>query len=467
MDTPSSDSISLAQAVSEALRLPLEHMPDPLPLCPLPGAFFAEIVPPGSKSLTNRLLVLAALAGGESVIRRPLVEADDVRVMMRGLAQLGADVLLREEDDGTPYLRVIGVHGLPLGNVKLALENSGTSVRFLSAMGALADGPVTLDGTSRMRQRPIDELVTALRSLHLRVEDLGEHGFPPIRVHGVPDAKLLGGRVSFETPASSQFISALLMIAPWTEQGIDVSISGEVTSLSYIQMTVGLMQQLGADIEHVPDFSRIHVKPVEIEPFDIIVEPDASGATYFWAAAALNPDSVCRVPYISPVSWQGDARFVNTLGAMGAIPEIMDDAIMIETPRPELPLRGVGVDFSSMPDAAMTLASCAVFAEGPTVITGLRTLRDKECDRIEATRAELEKIGAVIEASDTALRITPPETWTDEPVEFDTYDDHRMAMALALVGLRRPNVFIRNPVCVAKTYPEFWRDLSRLYEAAL
>ncbi|MHC4976524.1 MAG: 3-phosphoshikimate 1-carboxyvinyltransferase [Planctomycetota bacterium] len=467
MDTPSPDSISLAQAVTEVLRMPLDQMPDPLPLCPLPGPFFAEVCPPGSKSMTNRLLVLAALAGGESVIRRPLVDADDVRVMMRGLAQLGADVLLREDDDGTACVLVSGVGGQPLGNVKLSLENSGTSVRFLAALGALANGPVTIDGNARMRQRPVDELVTALRGLQVRVENLGEHGFPPIRVHGVEDVVFHGGRVTFDSPASSQFISALLMIGPWTEQGIDVTITGEVTSSSYIQMTVGLMKQLGADVEHVHDFSRIHIKPVPIEPFEITVEPDASGATYFWGAAALSPDSVCRIPHVSPVSWQGDARFVNTLGAMGAIPEIMDDAILVEAPRPDRPLRGVGVDCSNMPDAAMTLACCCVFAQGPSVLTGLRTLRDKECDRIEATKTELEKIGAVVEASGSGMRIVPPETWTDVPVEFDTYDDHRMAMALSLVGLRRPNVFIRNPSCVAKTYPGYWSDLARVYEAAL
>jgi 3-phosphoshikimate 1-carboxyvinyltransferase len=467
MQAPSPDSISLAQAVREVLMLPLEQLPDPLPLCPIPGPFFAEVSPPGSKSLTNRLLTLAALADGESIIRKPLSDAQDVRVMMKGLAQLGADVLLREDDHNNTYIRVIGVGGSPIGNVRLALENSGTSMRFLTAVAALADGPIMLDGSDRMRQRPIDELTSSLRALQVRVEDLAKYGFPPIRVHGVPKTTLKGGRVTISSPASSQFISALLMIAPWTSEGIDLSITGEVTSAAYVQMTVGLMQQLGAEIEHAPDLSRIHVSPQPIAPFEITVEPDASGATYFWAASAICPESICRIPSISPVSWQGDVRFVNTLGAMGAIPEIMDDAIMVEAPLEEDPLRGVGVDCSNMPDAAMTLAVASVFAQGPTVITGLRTLRDKECDRIEATRIELEKIGATVEASATALRITPPQTWTDEPVEFDTYDDHRMAMALSLIGLRRPNVFIKNPACVAKTYPAYWKDLARLYEAAL
>lgn len=456
-----------AAELIETLRGPLEHLPDPLALSPIPGSFHARVSPPGSKSITNRLLVLAALAEGESLLIRPLVEADDSRVMMRGLAQLGADILPTETDAGQAALRVIGVGGKPLSGATLRLENSGTSVRFLAAAAALADGPVTIDGSTRMRERPIDDLSSMLRSLRVRVEDLGKRGYPPLRIHGVPDAQLQGGKISVVSPKSSQFVTALMLIAPWTAEGIEISIRGEVTSRSYIQMTTALLRRLGGEVEMSPDCSTIRVGARPLAPFEMLVEPDVSGASYFWAAGAICPESACETPGASPTSLQGDTRFVNTLAAMGALPHALPDSIAVEAPEEGEPLRGVGADMSGMPDAAMTLAVAACFARSPTVMAGVQTLRVKECDRIAATQAELSKIGAKVEATDRLMRITPPASWSDEPVVFETYDDHRMAMALALLGLRRPNVSIANPQCVAKTYPTFWSDLSSLYEAAL
>jgi len=456
-----------AERTMEILRTPLEHLPDPLPLSPIPGHFHAEVSPPGSKSVTNRLLVLAALASGESMLRGPLVEADDARVMMRGLAQLGADILPAETPAGGAALKVIGVGGKPLEGATLGLENSGTSVRFLAAVAALAGGPVTIDGSTRMRERPIDELGAMLRSLRVRVEDLGKRGYPPLRVHGVPDATLQGGKVTVASPKSSQFVTALMLIAPWTVDGVTISITGEVTSKPYIRMTASLLRRLGGEVEVSADCRAIRVGPKPLGGFDIVVEPDASGATYFWAAGAICPQSICGVPGCSPTSLQGDTRFVNTLGAMGAHPHALPAGISVESPDDGEALRGVGADMSGMPDAAMTLAATACFAASPTVIAGVHTLRHKECDRIAATQAELAKVGAGVEATDRMMRITPPVRWTDEPVLLETYDDHRMAMALALLGLRRPNVLIANPQCVAKTYPTFWSDLAKVYEAAL
>jgi 3-phosphoshikimate 1-carboxyvinyltransferase len=456
-----------AERTVEILRSPLEHLPDPLPLSPIPGPFHAEVSPPGSKSITNRLLVLAALAAGESRLRRPLVEADDARVMMRGLAQLGADILPDTGPRGEPALRVIGVGGRPLPGGTLHLENSGTSVRFLAAAAALASGPVAIDGSTRMRERPIDDLTAMLRSLRVRVEDLGQRGFPPLRIHGVPDVPLRGGKVTVTNPKSSQFVTALMLIGPWTTDGVEIAITGEVTSKSYIRMTAALLRRLGAEIRVSPDCRSITVGPKPIAPFETTVEPDASGATYFWAAGAICPQSICGVPGVSPTSLQGDARFVNTLAAMGAMPHALPSGISVEAPDDGEMLRGIGADMSLMPDAAMTLAAVACFARTPSVMAGVQTLRVKECDRIAATQAELAKVGAAVEATDRLMRITPPVKWTDEPVLFETYDDHRMAMSLALIGLRRPNVLIANPQCVAKTYPTFWSDLAALYEAAL
>lgn len=449
----------------DLLSRPLAELPDPLPLSPLPGPFHASVRPPGSKSITNRLLVLAALAGGQSAIRGALVDADDARAMMRGLAQFGADVLRKDAPDGVPSLVVDGVGGKPIGGVTVKLGGSGTSVRFLTALAALADGPVTIDGDERMRERPIDELTSALRALRVRVEDMGERGRPPIRVHG--DGVMAGGKARFTSPKSSQFISSLLLVAPWTTNGVEILTEGEVTSAPYIEMTLSLLRRLGGVVECASDYSRIFVGPGPIAPFTIDVEPDASGASYFWAAGMICPDSVCLVPGLSPVSLQGDIRFVNTLGAMGALIDATPTCVGVEAPAPGEPIRGVGANLAGMPDVAMTAAVCAAFATGPTVLTGLRTLRDKECDRLEATRAELTKIGAGVEVEDGLLRVTPGPSLGDSPVVFETYNDHRMAMSLALIGLRRPNVQIKDPGCVAKTYPTFWSDLARLYDAAL
>jgi 3-phosphoshikimate 1-carboxyvinyltransferase len=458
------DSSEQAAATRDLLRTPLDKLPDPLPLSPLPGPFHVTLRPPGSKSITNRLLVLAALCKGRSTLRGALVDADDAHAMLRGLAQLGVDIMPADDEEGA-RLVIDGVGGRPLGGATLQLGASGTSVRFLTGVAALADGPIIIDGDERMRERPISELTIALRAMQVRVEDLGERGFPPIRLHS--QQACTGGRAHFKSPKSSQFVTALMLIAPWTEKGVEVVIEGEKTSLPYIRMTAKLLRAVGAEIEHAPDFSTVKIEPQPIEPFELTIEPDASGASYFWASAVLNPGSVCRVRDLNGMSLQGDARFVNVLGAMGGLVDADADGLQLEAPLDGEVIRGAGFSLDSMPDVAMTAASVACFADRHSIFTGLRTLRDKECDRLQAMETELRRIGAAIETTDDTIRIQPPDSMTDEPVEFETYNDHRMAMSLALIGLRRPNISIRNPYCVAKTYPSFWADLSSLYDAAL
>jgi len=450
----------------ETLRRPLGAMPDPLPLAPIPGPFEAVVRPPGSKSLTNRALALASLAGGVSMLYRPLLDADDVRVMTAGLARFGAVVREDADDPDLPAFRVEGVAGHPRGAGELNLENAGTAVRFLSAVAGLADGATTIDGSPRMRQRPIDGLVAALRAMKVRVEYLGEYGHPPVRIEPPADGgPLVGGNLHLPTQASSQFISALLMIGPWTSEGVSIELPATPPSASYVRMTVELLRRLGARHASASEDARsLVVAPGPLRGFDIEIEPDASGATYLLAAAALTPGARVTIPDLHSGSLQGDTMFVRTLARMGAEAEVGSQSVSVRGPAG---LAGVEADFSDMPDAAMTLAALAVFADGPTTITGLGSLPVKECDRLAATVSELTKVGAGVRATGESLTVEPiPPSARDEPVVFDTYHDHRMAMALSLVGLRRPNVAVRDPACVAKTYPGYWRDLARLYALA-
>lgn len=492
------------------LSVPLDRLPDPLPIMPVSGPFDAAIRPPGSKSLTNRMLLLAGLAEGESVLRGALADADDAERMIDALERLGARV--RREGAGGCDLRVRGVGGrwrVGGAGAALNLNNAGTATRFLCAAALLADGPVTIDGNARMRHRPIGELVAALERLGARAEYLGRPACPPVRITP-PERLPVAPSVELPTTLSSQFISALLLVGPWVEGGLTVRLTGPATSASYIEMTLGLLERLGASAWSAAELrvlragagdARARAGRAGIDPFDAHVEPDASGATYFWAAAAMVPGARCLVEGIGRDSLQGDAQFPRVLARMGAVVDGADArGIAVRGPQT---LRGIEADLSDMPDAAMTLAAAACVARGPTTIRGVRTLRVKETDRIAALQTELAKVGARVDAVDAdTIRVTPPDAGvqagavaspgagsgsTGGPrgavggaeggaspggphagggvarVEFDTYDDHRMAMALALIGLRRANVHVRNPACVAKTYPTFWRDWARLH----
>lgn len=459
-------------------------MPDPLSIQPASRPFDAVIRPPGSKSLTNRALLLAALAHGTSTIRHPLVDADDARRMLEAIVRLGARVEPRGD-----VVVVTGVGGQWRTGpepVTLDLGNAGTATRFLAAAAMLApreSGGIIIDGNARMRQRPIGELAAALQAVGVRTRSLGAEGYPPL--HVLPaDPGALNAEVEFSRTASSQFVSALLLVAPWLPRGLTVRFTEPPTSASYIDMTIALLRRCGAQAKS-GDLSlpgAVTVFPTitpgaageqrGLRGFTYEVEPDASGAAPFWAAAALVPGSRVLVPGLwleggaGPCSLQGDARFVRVLHRMGAQVELAPGGIAVRGDR----LLGIDVDLLQMPDTAMALATIMCFADGPSRISGLRTLRVKETDRIAALVTELSKIGARIEpfaaAQDEGLTITPvpPSSRNDSStVEFETYDDHRMAMALALAGLRRGGVVIRDPGCVGKTYPGFWKDFARLH----
>ncbi len=455
---------------------PLEQLPDPLPIPTIDLAtppLRACLRPPGSKSLTNRVLMLAALAQGESRLTGALTDADDARQMLLALTLLGAGIKRTGEDEIT----IQGVGGrwpVPKEGIALDLQNAGTATRFLAAASALATGPITIDGNARMRQRPIGELAAVLPALGLQIEYLNTPGSPPLRLTpAMHTPKHVA--IELQTTQSSQFISALLMLGPWLEGGITLRLQGEVTSPPYISMTLRLLDRLGAQVRMSENLRVLRVGPptlrkLGLRAFEYAVEPDASGATYFWAAGAMLPGASVGIEGLSADSLQGDSKFPELLERMGARVEATPAGVTtIHAPQK---LTRIDADMTDMPDATMTLAAVCTFAPGRSVLRGLRTLRVKETDRIAALQAELRKVGVRVEhdvsEDPDALSITPPDTGIDctpaaPPVEFDTYDDHRMAMSLALIGLRRPNCLIRDPACVRKTYPTFWADLVRLY----
>lgn len=454
----------------DLLVLPLDRLPDPLPLPTCHAPFHTIVHPPGSKSLTNRALLLATLATGTSALRRPLIDAIDARVMIEAVRSLGARVDMSPTEGGDT-LCVTGTGGRLRGEVRLVLENAGTATRFLTAAACLADAAVEIDGSPRMRERPIGELIAMLRSIGVRIDELGAAGAVPLKIYPIRDGQT-SDRIEVGPTQSSQFVSALLMIAPFLPFGLELRFTGAATSPSYIEMTVGLMKRVfGARVQGSINEGAIRVEPGPMCAAECTIEADASGATYFWAAAAVTPGASVRVLGIpGSDSLQADHAFADLLAQMGAVVTRERDSVSV---RGTGEVRPIEADLSLMPDTAMTLAAVACFADGPSILHGLRTLRVKETDRLAALHNELTKIGATADVfsnnGDESLRIVPPPcgvrgSGRTTPVVFDTYDDHRMAMALSIITLHRPGVVMRDPKCVGKTYPTFWKDWALLFE---
>ena len=425
---------------------------------PFSKPFSTTVTPPGSKSLTNRALVLAALADGPCAVSNVLF-ADDTVVMVDCLRRLGFDVTV---DEATRTAKVLGRGGaIPAAAAELFCGNSGTTIRFLTALCALGRGTYTLDGVPRMRQRPIRELADLLHNLAARIEYAGEPGFPPVRVlaDGLP-----GGWVRFGRSPSSQFLSALLQVAPYARHEVRVHLEPNQTSWPYVAMTMRLMDEFGVTPhlirdELTGDPRQIIIPQDRYHPTHYRVEPDASGASYFLAAAAIHPGSKITVEGLGKQSLQGDVGFADVLHRMGADLVFGKDFITVAgTDRFE----GIDVDLSAMPDTAQTLAVAALFAAGTTRLRGLHTLRVKETDRVAATAAELRKLGADVDVEGDDLVIDPPEDGRLRPAAIDTYDDHRMAMSFALAGTKSAGVTIRDAGCVSKTYPTYFEDLAKL-----
>jgi 3-phosphoshikimate 1-carboxyvinyltransferase len=432
-------------------------MPD-VTLQPVTMPFAASITPPGSKSLTNRALVLAALADGASTLSNVLF-ADDTNVMLDCLGRLGFDLRV---DRQANTVRVGGLAGkLPNDTAELFCGNSGTTIRFLTALCALGRGRYQLDGIPRMRQRPIGDLVVLMKNLGVRVDYPVQPGFPPVLVHA---DGLAGGIARFGGSQSSQFLSAVLQVAPYARHEVHIDLDGPQTSWPYVAMTMRLMDEFHVIPELVRDPATGEPRRIIIphghpyRPTDYAIEPDASNATYFLAAAAIHPGAKVTVEGLGKRSLQGDVGFADVLHRMGADLLFGPDFITVIGPER---LQGIDVDLSAMPDTAQTLAVAALFAEGPTTITGLHTLRVKETDRVAALAAELTKLGAEVDVQGDDLTIHPPENGP-RPAAIHTYDDHRMAMSFALAGTKAPGVTIKEAECVNKTYPRYFEDLERV-----
>ncbi len=422
--------------------------PAQLEIEPLQVALDVTVRPPGSKSITNRALLVAGLAAGTSRLSGPL-RSDDTDAMRRCLQALGVEIFDTED----PW-RVEGVDGGLTGSAAaLDAAASGTTARFITAAATLADGPSTIDGTPRMRERPIGDLVAALRAMGGEIETPLNEGFPPVRVRG---GGVEGGEVTIDARRSSQFASAVLMVAPYSRTGLTLGFVDDViVSKPYLGTTLEVMTGFGATASWAGE-ARVRVEPGGYRGTDYSIEADASAAAYPFAAAAVT-GGVVRVEGIPPGSTQADLGLLGVLEAMGCEVIFSDATLEVRGPAPG-ELRGVDVDMTEMPDAVLALAVVAAFADRPSTIRGAGTLRIKETDRLAALEAELRRIGAGASAG--------PDTLTVEPASLHgalvrTYDDHRMAMAFAIAGLTVPGVVIDDPGCVTKTWPGFFAEIAR------
>lgn len=416
---------------------------------PVTAPICASIRPPGSKSITNRAIVCAALAAGRSVLSGVL-DSEDTTVMIEAWQQLGLHV---EHNKVDQTLVIDGGGGkTPVVDAELFVANSGTTIRFLTAALAASEGRFRLDGVARMRERPIADLLAALRQLGAEVESLNaEHpNCPPVLLNA---RGLAGGRATVAGNISSQFLSGLMMAAPMARADVELQVEGELVSVPYVAMTAEVMRAFGAEIDGNQQGPFTISAAKKYRGAHYAIEPDASAASYFWAAGALTNGSA-TVEGLSRRSLQGDVRFCGCLEQMGCEVAYGSDSITVQGGK----LQGIDVDMSDISDTVQTLAAVAMFAEGPTTVRGVAHNRVKETDRISDLATELRKLGAIVDEFPDGLAIHPPREVT--PCEIETYRDHRMAMSLALVGLRSAGLTILDPGCTAKTYPHYWEDLA-------
>jgi 3-phosphoshikimate 1-carboxyvinyltransferase len=399
-----------------------------------------KVAVPGSKSYTHRVIIAAALADGISTVSNALI-SEDTRLTMQAFTSMGIDI-----DDTGEDIFIKGRGGrLLLPETEIYLGNSGTSVRLITAVAALGTGRCLINGTDRMKERPIGDLVESLRPLGVDIRYAGHSGFPPLEIRG---DRFRGGKTVVNCTTSSQFLSALLLAAPLTPEGVTATVEGGPVSRPYVDMTLAILERFG-----------IHALREEYHRFEIRggqqyragmyqVEPDASQASYFWGAAAVTGAPIL-VEGVRTSSLQGDVKFIHVLERMGCRISEEESGIRVTGG----PLQGIEVDMGDMPDLVPTLAVVAAFAEGTTVMTNVAHLRAKESDRLAAVATELGRMGIRAECSADGIAVTGGEA---RGAVIETYDDHRIAMSFALAGLRVPGVQIRNEGCVAKSFPNFW-----------
>jgi len=406
---------------------------------------------PGSKSLSNRALLLAALAEGRTKITN-LLESDDTRHMLNALHSLGIEYELSEDKK---ECLIVGNAG-PIETqepIEIFLGNAGTAMRPLCAALCLGKGEYILTGEPRMKERPIGHLVDALRQAGAEIRYLENEGYPPLKI--VANG-LKGGRVEIDGAISSQFLTALLMAAPLAKEQMDITIIGELVSKPYIDITLDIMKKFGVEVTH-DNYKRFTISSGQtykaIDRF--MVEGDASSASYFLAAAAIKGGTV-QVNGIGKESIQGDIQFVDVLEKMGAKIEWAETYVKVSKET----LHAIDMDFNHIPDAAMTIATTALFVEGTTTLRNIYNWRVKETDRLYAMATELRKVGAEVEEGEDYLKITPPKEL--QHAEIDTYDDHRMAMCFSLLALNEVSVTINEPECTAKTFPTYFDVLKSI-----
>ena len=421
---------------------------------------------PGSKSISNRILLLAALARGDTHIH-DLLESDDTRYMLEALRQLGIEWSSEARD----RIRVRGAAGMPrVKQAELFLGNAGTAFRPLTAVLALAGGNYRLSGVARMHERPIADLVDALCTLGAEIQYLGQRGYPPLAL--APGALKHADAVNVRGDVSSQFVTALLIALPLLHTRITVNVQGELTSKPYVEITLNTMRRFGVEVERQAwsAFTVLATQGYE-SPGDIFVEGDASSASYFLAAGAISGlagGGPVRVEGVGRASIQGDVRFTEVLERMGAEIAFGDSWIEARAGQAAVArgrLKAIDANLNHIPDAAMTLAVTALYADGPSTLRNIGNWRVKETDRISAMATELRKLGAGVDEGADYLRVTPPQGWKLTPnAAIDTYDDHRMAMCFSLAALGGVGVRIRNPGCVAKTFPQYFDVLRSISE---
>jgi 3-phosphoshikimate 1-carboxyvinyltransferase len=406
---------------------------------------------PGSKSLSNRALLLAALAKGETTLHN-LLASDDTARMLDTLQQLHVPVTF-SNNSKTCVVKGLGRLFTPPNDSQFFLGNAGTAIRPLTSMLALCPGSFVIDGDEYMRERPLDHLVDALRQLGATVTYLGKPGCPPISLEG---GHIHGGKVAIKGNISSQYLTALLMSLPLAEKSSVIEVIGEQVSKPYLDITLKIMQDFGVSASH-DDYKMFNVKGQQqyVSPGDYLIEGDASSASYFFAAAAIRGGTV-RVNGLGADSVQGDIAFLDVIEQMGA--RVTRSDTWIEVSRGEL--QAIDLDLNHIPDAAMTVAMLALFADGTSRIRNIYNWRVKETDRMTAMATELRKLGAIVETGDDYIVITPPAQLLDATI--DTYGDHRMAMCFSLAAMGDAVITINDPGCVAKTFPNYFETLQQI-----
>ena len=408
-----------------------------------------EVSVPGSKSYTHRILIAAALSDGECRIQRPLL-SEDTLLTLQALRQMGIPI----DDTSKDQLIVSGNRGsFNPGADRIFLGNSGTSMRLLTAVAALGRGKFTLTGTDRMAERPIQDLIEALEQLGVGIRSLNHNGCPPLEIVG---EKISGGPVTINCRTSSQYLSALLLIAPYTDRGLEIRVTEGPVSRPYVDMTIDVMNKFGVTVNR-QGYEWFKVAGGQVYRAGAYpVEPDGSQAGYFWAAAAVCGTEV-KVKGVTTDSRQGDVNFAKLLASMGCDIVTEPDGITVSGTS----LRAIDVDMGDMPDMVPTLAVVAAFAEGTTIIRNVSHLKAKESDRLASVVNELVKLGIDARCSADELIVTGG---SPHGAQIETYGDHRIAMSFAVAGLVTPGVFIQDENCVKKSFPDFWHVFNGLYE---